>query len=322
MTTVLGNALSQAFEKSKKKDVTTYVWKGARKLANGKRTQESVRMVDMSEDAIKQAIKHCKSMLYNDSIDDPGRYVLIEQIEDQIMRCNAELFIRWLAFPPEGSDRQGIQRLPWYNMMNSRIKETATNIVEQSKDSTSINDIMEQLYREWTVNDLIDLKESTSKVFANIPLYLVRDACLQALGKCVRKHITLTFITDLGLWFTRTELERLNKKDENGKLVDRIQQVADIVGIDLRTPENQKGLVLKIDDRKGLSLEQFQAMWNFRKEKYDARYNNLSTIQLEVLRDKILFFLEQKARWQASDWERRISQLEEAAKFKGYKNYE
>ena len=159
-------------------------------------------------------------------------------------------------------------------------------------------------------------------MFASLPLYIVREACLSALGKCVRKHITLTFITELGLWFTRSELLELNKKDENGRLVDRIKQVAELLNIKLKdpnNPEDKKGLVLKIDDRKGLTLKEFSAMLTFRKDKYDKRYNDLTKVQLETLRDKVLLHLENKVRWQASEWEKRIKQIKAVAKYNGYK---
>ena len=35
-------------------------------------------------------------MLYNENKQKPGRYVLISIIDDQIQRCNCELFLRWL----------------------------------------------------------------------------------------------------------------------------------------------------------------------------------------------------------------------------------
>lgn len=61
---------------------------------------------------------------------------------------------------------------------------------------------------------------------------------------------------------------------------------------DPKNPEDKKGLVLKIDDRKGLTLKEFSAMLTFRKDKYDKRYNDLTKVQLETLRDKVLLHLE------------------------------
>lgn len=325
MTTVLGDKLNQAFE-AKNNDVETFLWKGSRKIVDGERTQSSMKMVDMTEEELRKAYKHCESMLYSDNYENPGRRVLLEQIEDQRTRCNAELFLIWLLYPGEGSTRQGIVRTSFFNMLNQQITAQAEQFAKENAESgegeTNVSAIAETLFKEWTLNDIMNSDEDSFTMFASLPLYIVREACLSALGKCVRKHITLTFITELGLWFTRSELLELNKKDENGRLVDRIKQVAELLNIKLKDPKNpedRKGLVLKIDDRKGLTLKEFSAMLTFRKDKYDKRYNDLTKVQLETLRDKVLLHLENKVRWQASEWEKRIKQIKAVADYNGYK---
>ena len=60
-------------------------------------------------------------------------------------------------------------------------------------------------------------------------------------------------------------------------------------------------------------------MLTFRKDKYDKRYNDLTKVQLETLRDKVLLHLENKVRWQASEWEKRIKQIKAVANYNGYK---
>ena len=279
MTTVLGDKLNQAFE-AKNNDVETFLWKGSRKIVDGERVQSSMKMVDMTEEELRKAYKHCESMLYSDNYENPGRRVLLEQIEDQRTRCNAELFLIWLLYPGEGSTRQGIVRTSFFNMLNQQITAQAEQFAKENAESgegeTNVSAIAE----------------------------------------------TLTFITELGLWFTRSELLELNKKDENGRLVDRIKQVAELLNIKLKDPKNpedRKGLVLKIDDRKGLTLKEFSAMLTFRKDKYDKRYNDLTKVQLETLRDKVLLHLENKVRWQASEWEKRIKQIKAVADYNGYK---
>jgi len=325
MTTVLGDKLNQAI-KAKNNNVETFLWKGSKKIINGERIQSTIKMVDMTEDELRKAYKHCESMLYSDNYENPGRRVLLEQIEDQRTRCNAELFLIWLAYPGEGSTRQGIVRTSFFNMLNNQIAAQAEVFAkenaEKGEGETNASTIADTLFRDWTLNDIMDSDEDSFTIFASLPLNIVREACLSALGKCVRKHITLTFITELGLWFTRSELMELNKKDENGKLVDRIKQAAEILGIKLRDPKNpedKKGLILKIDDRKGLTLKEFGAMLTFRKDKYDKRYSDLTRIQLETLRDKVLLHLENKVRWQASEWEKRIKQIKAVADYNGYK---
>ncbi len=325
MTTVLGDKLNQAI-KAKNDDVKTYIWKGSRQIVNGERMQSTMRMVDMSEEELCNAYKHCESMLYSDNYDNPGRYVLLEQIEDQRTRCNAELFLIWLLYPGEGSTRQGIVRTSFFNMLTQQItaqaQQYAEDNMQKGEGETNVNTIAETLFKQWTLNDIMSSDEESFTIFKTLPLNIVREACLSAMGKCIRKHITLTFITELGLWFTRSELMELNRKDENGKLVDKIQQVADLLNIKLKDPKNpndRKGLVLKIDDRKGLTLKEFSAMLTFRKDRYDKRYSDLTKVQLETLRDKVLLHLENKVRWQASEWEKRLSQIEAVAEYHGYK---
>lgn len=325
MTTVLGDKLNQAI-KAKNDDVKTYIWKGSRQIVNGERMQSTMRMVDMSEEELSNAYKHCESMLYSDNYDNPGRYVLLEQIEDQRTRCNAELFLIWLLYPGEGSTRQGIVRTSFFNMLTQQItaqaQQYAEDNMQKGEGETNVNTIAETLFKQWTLNDIMSSDEESFTIFKTLPLNIVREACLSAMGKCIRKHITLTFITELGLWFTRSELMELNRKDENGKLVDKIQQVADLLNIKLKDPKNpndRKGLVLKIDDRKGLTLKEFSAMLTFRKDRYDKRYSDLTKVQLETLRDKVLLHLENKVRWQASEWEKRLSQIEAVAEYHGYK---
>jgi hypothetical protein len=326
MTTVLGDKLNQAIKKAKGNDIDSFMWKGSRKFVNGERVQSSIKMVDMTQEELQNAYKHCKSMLYNDNYENPGRQVLLQQIEDQRTRCNAELFLIWLRYPADESIRQGIPRTNFFNMLNQQISVQAAQYAEENKESgegeTNVRVIADTLYRDWTLDDIMKSDESSFIPFRTLPLSIVREACLSALGRCIRKHITLTFITELGLWFTRSELLKLNKKDENGRLVDRIRQAADILGIELRDPDNpedKKGLILKINDRKGLSLAEFEAMLTFRKDKFDKRYSDLTKLQLETLRDKVLLHLENKVRWQVSEWEKRMEQIEIVAEFNGYK---
>lgn len=325
MTTVLGNKLNQAMN-AKENDVESFVWKGSRKIVNGVRMQSTIKMVDMTEEELNNAYKHCESMLYSNNYENPGRRVLLDQIEDQRTRCNAELFLIWLAYPSEGSTRQGIVRTSFFNMLNNQISAQAKQYAEENlqngEGETNANTIADTLFKEWTLGDIMNSDEESFTIFASLPLNIVREACLSALGKCIRKHITLTFITELGLWFTRSELMELNKKDENGKLVDRLQQAAEILNIKIKDPKNledKKGLILKIDDRKGLTLKEFGAMLTFRKDKFDKRYSDLTKVQLETLRDKVLLHLENKVRWQASEWEKRIKQIQAVANYNGYK---
>jgi hypothetical protein len=70
--------------------------KGRKVEVNGQFIQEERRLVDCSDKELRTFYNHCESMLYNDSKEYPGRYVLLDIIKDQRERCNTELFLRWL----------------------------------------------------------------------------------------------------------------------------------------------------------------------------------------------------------------------------------
>ena len=77
----------------KNNDINTFVWKGRKVEVNGQLVQEEKRLVDCSDKELRTFYNHCESMLYNDSKEHPGRYVLLDIIKDQRERCNTELFL-------------------------------------------------------------------------------------------------------------------------------------------------------------------------------------------------------------------------------------
>ena len=77
-------------------NINSFVWKGRKQEVNGELVQEEKRLVDCTEEELRSFYAHCESMLHNTSKEYPGRYVLLDIINDQKQRCNAELFLRWL----------------------------------------------------------------------------------------------------------------------------------------------------------------------------------------------------------------------------------
>lgn len=84
--------LMEAME-AKSNDIKSFVWKLARK-ADG--TQEEIRLVDATPEQLNRFYKHCQSMLYSNDKLNPGRYVLLNIIEEQRKKCNVEIFLRKL----------------------------------------------------------------------------------------------------------------------------------------------------------------------------------------------------------------------------------
>ena len=94
----------EAAKKRKDEDIKSFVWKGRKYEEAGQLKQEEKRLIDCTEQELRNFYNHCESMLYNDSKEYPGRYVLLDIIDDQRTRCNVELFLRWLE------QEKGIQR--------------------------------------------------------------------------------------------------------------------------------------------------------------------------------------------------------------------
>ena len=79
-----------------KNDINSFIWKGEKREVDGKFVQDEKRLVDCTLEELQRNYDYCKQMLYNENKQKPGRYVLISIIDDQIQRCNCELFLRWL----------------------------------------------------------------------------------------------------------------------------------------------------------------------------------------------------------------------------------
>jgi hypothetical protein len=53
--------------------------------------------------------------------------------------------------------------------------------------------------------------------------------------------------------------------------------------------------------------------------KVDKKYSELTTIQLETLKNKILFVLEESVIFQINEWKKRMAQIEEVAESKQFR---
>ena len=96
----------------------------------------------------------------------------------------------------------------------------------------------------------------------------------------------------------------LIEKDNNGKTINRLTVVR--TRLDLKN-----NIHLKIDPN-GLSYKEFRAMINLQSKKY----SELTKDQLMILRDKILFKLEEEIEFHISQWEERMDQIKKVAKAK------
>ena len=278
--TIIRERLEEAMA-SKKIDVKNFIWKGEKKEINGVMTQEEIRLIDADEKQLNKFYNHCMSMLYNQDKQNPGRYLLLDIIKDQIARCNCELFLRWLE------QEKGKPRFTFL----SDVRTIFDNNKENIPDTTNI--------------PISTIVGGCPDEFKEIPISLIIDGCIDRLGYFNKQHITLSFILKQGLWFTQQELKDLTEKNEDGTTKDRVEVVKERLGL------TKPGINLYITP-KGLNFAQLKAMISLRSKKY----SELTTDQLKTLRNIILFALSDEVRFHINQWEARISQLQEVAKLK------
>ena len=278
--TIIRERLEEAMA-SKKIDVKNFIWKGEKKEINGVMTQEEIRLIDADEKQLNKFYNHCMSMLYNQDKQNPGRYLLLDIIKDQIARCNCELFLRWLE------QEKGKPRFTFL----SDVRTILDNNKENIPDTTNI--------------PISTIVGGCPDEFKEIPISLIIDGCIDRLGYFNKQHITLSFILKQGLWFTQQELKDLTEKNEDGTTKDRVEVVKEKLGL------TKPGINLYITP-KGLNFAQLKAMIFLRSKKY----SELTTDQLKTLRNIILFALSDEVRFHINQWEARISQLQEVAKLK------
>lgn len=308
--TVIGEKLSKAL-KEKEEDINNFIWKGPRKIVNGERMQTVIKLVDATPEQLKQFYNHCDSMLNNEDRYNPGRLVLLNIIKEQRNKCNAELFLRYLE---DGNpERNGRPRYPRFNYL-----QDVRNFLDTNKEH-----FPRECYKTTPISAITD---GIPEEFAELSIDIVLDACLDSLGEFSRKHMTLNFICKLGIWFTSKEMKDLTEKDKDGNERDKIDVVIERLG--LKNVYNPKVLnddsfkakhkgerltVLRINP-KGLSYSEFRAMTSLRSKKY----SDMTTEQLTVLRDKVLFKLEDEVKFHVNSWMTRMHQIEEVANEKGY----
>lgn len=279
--TVLGDKLKEALD-DKANDITRYVWKGPK--ING--VQEEIKLIDASYEQLRSFYNRCEQMLNNKDPKTPGRLTLIDIVADQIQRCRAELLIRWLR-----AEKQ---------YTNTRCLEDLKVVIKNNKDVLTSETI-----KVYPIGEILN---GVPVEFAEVPVSLVMDACLDSLGIIDTSHITLNFIVKMGLWFTQQEMQRdLYRKDPiTGKAVNRLE----VVSKELRL---NPSITLKICDT-GLSYAEFRSMCRLKRDKYA----NLTSDQLRLLSNKVLYRFQEQCEKQAQQWKDKMQELICVAEKKGW----
>ena len=166
-----GDKLSEAL--SKKNNVNTYIWKD--KKENGQQVEH--RLIDFDLKTLQEKFNLCEQMLYNTDARRPGRLVLLDIVNDQILRCRAELLVRWIRHARECTSTMLLESI---RTMISNYKDILT---QDTIKTVPIGEIM-------TGIDDLD--------FRKIPINLVLDACMDYLGIIDTSHLTFNFVLRMG----------------------------------------------------------------------------------------------------------------------------
>ena len=119
------------------------------------------------------------------------------------------------------------------------------------------------------------------------------------------KHITFSFILNMGVYLTPAEMKEFDEKDKDGNTRSKLEVIKERLNI-----KNTVRLTVK---PAGLSFNELRAMVNLKPKKY----SELTTDQLTVLRNKVLFKLENEVMFHIEQWEERMRQLRMVAESKG-----
>lgn len=284
--TEFGDKLQEALKA--KNNVESYIWKG--KKENGQ--QSEYRLIDFDQPTLQNKFNLCEQMLYNQDNRNPGRLVLKNLVNDQIVRCRAELLVRWIQTQHQCTSAM------LYESIKTMMENNPEAFTPELKKVTPIGNI---------VSGIDDLD------YRKVPISLVLDACTDYLNIFDNSHLTFNFITRMGLWFTQQEMQTpveeggLYQRDPNtGKAMNRLELVKTLRHLNPNT-------MLRIDPS-GLSYSEFKAMCDLHRDKY----SNLTTNQLKVLATKVLYRFQEQCEMQAKQWQDKIEEIKQVAEHKGY----
>ena len=287
---VLGEKLTQAIN-NKENSVENFVWKGPKKEVNGVRVQEEIKLLDATPEQLKRFYEHCQSMLYSEDKKNPGRKVLLNIIKEQRQKCNAELYLRWL-------ENKYLTNIPEQRVVYHRFLYT-----KDIREALELN--LETIKKEdYNKTPITVLTSGVPMEFRDITISDVLLGGVDLLGLFDRSHLSLSFITKMGVWLTDKEMNELLERDKDGKARNRIDVIKERFNL-------RKDINLYPNEH-GLSYNELRAMLNLKTKKY----SELTTDQLVVLRDKVLFRFEDEVRFHISQWEDIINKLKTVAEIK------
>nr|DAF63764.1 MAG TPA: hypothetical protein [Podoviridae sp. ctz6O13] len=265
-----------------KKNLESYIWKGPN--VNGVQQERKLMDCDLLE--LQKYYDHCRQMLYNDSMKQPGRYTLIKMVESQIQHCRAELLVRWLRAEKSYTYQH------CYEDIQALIHKNKETLTQSVVETYPISALMSEIPNE----------------FKRVPIGLVLKASMYSLGICDTAHITLNFIVKMGLYLTQKEMQQelFERDPETGKARNRLEVIK-------QREQLNPSIRLEVKPD-GLTYAEFKQMYRLRKDKYE----NFTSAQLKLLSEKVLYRFQLRCEAQARQWEEKIAEIEEVAESKGW----
>lgn len=295
MNTTIGDALQKALDE-KKNDYSSFVWKDEKRKVGDKFVQDSELIETMSPERLKQCYDHCEKMLRNEDPRNPGRYKVLEESMEQINKCNVELFLRYC----ENSymKRENYVPTPRFKMMIA-IRDFIANSEEEAEKNNITLD-----WKKISISHLSG--EEFPAEFQSISIADVLDGCTYQLGAFNKQHLTMTFITKMGLWLTKAEENEF--KGQANSNAEKLKLVKE----KLHLPSK---LNLKFSE-KGLSYHEMRAILILPKKQ---KYSDMTTEQLVTLRNKVLLRYQRIVDSHIYNWNKLKKQIMLVAKSKGIK---
>lgn len=271
--------------------IESYRWKDKRLTEDRKEKAAEYRMVDMEDYELQQAYNHCKHMLYNNDPNNPGRTLVLDMISEQLEYCGAELALRWFKTLTDDNGNY----LYSNDSLMSDIRNWLSTVPEDDKMTYRLQDFVKVHpdYRGVSIDALI-------------------KACRDSLGFIDLSKISFSFIYRLGIYFTPDELKEMNNYTFGHGLQEKFEILKYQLGL-------KDDVTLKANPN-GLTEQQFRDMIHLKKHHgfTKCKYSELTTSQLETLRKKVLYDLEDEVLYQVNIWTTLMKQIKEVAEYKKY----
>lgn len=278
--------LEAAIER-KNNDVNSFVWKFAKNSGT-----PDIKLIDATKEQLQQFYNHCNSMLYSDNKKNPGRYTLLDVIKTYRNKCTTELFLKQMEDGSIFDDGKPYPKSLYY--------QDLTEIIQINKEKLPKNELKDL--------PISVVTQGLPRDYERLNIQMVLDGCVDMLGVLNMKHITYNFIFGLGVYLTNEEHKYL-KENGNGSVIDNLKELLFI----------NKDARVKIRST-GLSLNEFKTILELKaiSARTPKKFSQLSVNELLVLRNKVLFRLEQEISGHAELWEQKIDQIRKVAELKGY----